>query len=86
MSVNLKKGEKISLVKEGGGLKKVMVGLGWDEAQQTAKDEGDTVKRSPGMSDLTFDEWQKARAMSKKEYNEWTKAGQPSVKAWLKSH
>lgn len=48
--------------------------------------EGDTVKRSPGMSDLTFDEWQKARAMSKKEYNEWTKAGQPSVKAWLKSH
>ena len=37
MSVNLKKGEKISLVKEGSGLKKVMVGLGWDEAQQTAK-------------------------------------------------
>ena len=34
MSVNLKKGEKISLVK---GLKKVMVGLGWDEAQQTVK-------------------------------------------------
>lgn len=32
MSVNLKKGEKISLVKPGGGLKKVRVGLGWDEA------------------------------------------------------
>ena len=32
MSVNLVKGQKISLVKEGGGLKKVMVGLGWDEA------------------------------------------------------
>ena len=36
-SFSLKKGEKISLVKEGSGLKKVMVGLGWDEAQQTAK-------------------------------------------------
>jgi stress response protein SCP2 len=32
MSVNLKKGEKISLVKPGSGLKKVRVGLGWDEA------------------------------------------------------
>ena len=32
MSVNLKKGEKISLTKPGGGLKKVRVGLGWDEA------------------------------------------------------
>ena len=30
MSVNLKKGEKISLVKPGSGLKKVRVGLGWD--------------------------------------------------------
>ena len=32
MSVNLKKGEKISLVKPGSGLKRVRVGLGWDEA------------------------------------------------------
>ena len=32
MSVNLKKGEKISLVKPGSGLKRVSVGLGWDEA------------------------------------------------------
>jgi len=32
MSVNLKKGEKISLVKPGSGLRKVRVGLGWDEA------------------------------------------------------
>ena len=37
MSVNLVKGQKISLTKTDGGLKKVMVGLGWDEAQQTAK-------------------------------------------------
>jgi len=37
MSVNLVKGQKISLKKEGGSLKRVMVGLGWDEAQPTAK-------------------------------------------------
>ncbi len=37
MSVNLQKGQKISLKKsDGSGLKKVMVGLGWDEAQPTA--------------------------------------------------
>jgi len=34
MAVNLVKGQKISLVKPGGGLKKIMVGLGWDEVQQ----------------------------------------------------
>lgn len=34
MSVNLKKGEKISLTKPGSGLRKVRVGLGWDEAPQ----------------------------------------------------
>jgi tellurium resistance protein TerD len=38
MAVNLTKGQKISLVKQGtAGLSKIMVGLGWDEAQQTAK-------------------------------------------------
>ena len=37
MSVNLQKGQKISLTKGGTGLKKVMVGLGWDEAQPQAK-------------------------------------------------
>ena len=37
MSINLQKGQKISLTKEGGGLKKVMVGLGWDEAQPQGK-------------------------------------------------
>ena len=36
MSVNLQKGQKISLSKEGLGLKNVMVGLGWDEAQPAA--------------------------------------------------
>lgn len=34
MSVNLVKGQKISLVKPGMGLKSIMVGLGWDEVQQ----------------------------------------------------
>ena len=33
MSVSLQKGQKVSLTKEKSGLKKVMVGLGWDEAQ-----------------------------------------------------
>lgn len=38
MSVSLQKGQKISLTKSGnGGLKKVMVGLGWDEAQPQAR-------------------------------------------------
>jgi stress response protein SCP2 len=36
MSVNLQKGQKIDLTKPGqSGLKKVMVGLGWDEAPQS---------------------------------------------------
>ncbi len=34
MSINLQKGQKIDLTKGGGGLRRVMVGLGWDEAQQ----------------------------------------------------
>lgn len=36
MSISLQKGQKIDLTKGGGGgLKQVMVGLGWDEAQQS---------------------------------------------------
>lgn len=33
MSVSLKKGQKVSLSKESAGLSKVIIGLGWDEAQ-----------------------------------------------------
>ena len=33
MSINLRKGQKIDLTKGGGGLSRIMVGLGWDEAQ-----------------------------------------------------
>jgi stress response protein SCP2 len=32
MSINLQKGQKVSLSKESAGLSKVIVGLGWDEA------------------------------------------------------
>lgn len=35
MSINLRKGQKINLSKESHGLSKVMVGLGWDEVQQS---------------------------------------------------
>ena len=35
MSVNLQKGQKVDLTKGNAGLRRVMVGLGWDEAQQT---------------------------------------------------
>ncbi len=38
MSINLQKGQKIDLTKHGapgGGLRNVLVGLGWDEAQKT---------------------------------------------------
>ncbi|MDE5584059.1 MAG: TerD family protein [Ruminococcus sp.] len=34
MSINLQKGQKIDLTKGGGGLKRVMVGLGWDEVKK----------------------------------------------------
>lgn len=35
MSVSLKKGQKISLTKENAGLNQIMIGLGWDEVQQS---------------------------------------------------
>lgn len=34
MSVSLQKGQKVNLSKESAGLSKVVVGLGWDEAEQ----------------------------------------------------
>ena len=36
MSINLQKGQKIDMTKGGTGLKHIMVGLGWDEAQQNS--------------------------------------------------
>jgi len=35
MSINLKKGERISLTKDNAGLSKIMVGLGWDAAKKS---------------------------------------------------
>lgn len=35
MSISLKKGQKVSLTKEKAGLSKVIIGLGWDEVQQS---------------------------------------------------
>ena len=32
MSISLQKGQKVSLSKENAGLKRIVVGLGWDEA------------------------------------------------------
>lgn len=34
MSINLQKGQKVSLSKESAGLSRIVVGLGWDEVQQ----------------------------------------------------
>ena len=36
MSVSLQKGQKVSLTKDNAGLGKVIVGLGWDEIQQSS--------------------------------------------------
>ena len=35
MSVNLQKGQKVDLTKGNSGLRRVMVGLGWDEADRS---------------------------------------------------
>jgi tellurium resistance protein TerD len=37
MGINLQKGQRVSLTKENPGLKKTMVGLGWDPVQQSSK-------------------------------------------------
>lgn len=37
MSINLQKGQRINLTKDNPGLKKTMVGLGWDPIKQSAK-------------------------------------------------
>ena len=34
MSISLQKGQKVSLTKENAGLKKIVVGLGWDAAKK----------------------------------------------------
>lgn len=36
MSISLQKGQKVNLSKDNSGLSKIIVGLGWDEAQQSS--------------------------------------------------
>lgn len=52
MSINLQKGQKISLAKEQPGLSKVVVGLGWDEARgyQTQDIDCDAIAILTGSS------------------------------------
>ncbi len=38
MGVSLQKGQKVSLTKDNAGLAKIIVGLGWDEVQQSGGD------------------------------------------------
>lgn len=40
MGINLQKGQKIDLTKGGGGLSRIMVGLGWDEAPPASQQSG----------------------------------------------
>jgi tellurium resistance protein TerD len=37
MGINLQKGQRVNLTKDNPGLKKTMVGLGWDPVQQSHK-------------------------------------------------
>ena len=53
MGISLQKGQKIDLTKGGGGLRQVMVGLGWDEAQQSSG--GGLLKRLFGGEPQAID-------------------------------
>ena len=57
MSINLQKGQKIDLTKGGGGLSRIMVGLGWDEAQQPPQNSGflGLFKSPPKAMDIDCD-------------------------------
>ena len=46
--------------------------------------EGDTVKSSPKMGEMSFEEWQEAKAMPKDEQDAWLKAGSPNLDEWEK--
>lgn len=44
-----------------------------------------TVTHSPKMGDMTFEEWQQAKPMSKEEQAAWIKAGKPNLDEWANS-
>lgn len=51
MSVNLKKGQRVDLTKGNAGLSRIMVGLGWDEAEKPRKGLLATLFGSGGSTD-----------------------------------
>lgn len=53
MGINLQKGQKIDLTKGGTGLSRIMVGLGWDEAQPVQR--GGFFSRAPQNQDIDCD-------------------------------
>ena len=58
MGINLQKGQKINLSKEGNGLSQVMVGLGWDEVEKTQATGGGLFglfKSQPQTQDIDCD-------------------------------
>lgn len=60
MSVNLVKGQKVDLTKSNTGLRKVIIGLGWDMAGENVYDE--TVKKSGGFFSGLFGKKERERA------------------------
>lgn len=51
MSVSLQKGQKVSLTKDNAGLSRVIVGLGWDEIQQSSGFLGGLFGSAPAAID-----------------------------------
>ena len=55
MSISLQKGQKVSLTKENAGLKKIVVGLGWDEAKKSGGFLSSLFGGSSGESNIDCD-------------------------------
>ncbi len=55
MSISLQKGQKVSLTKENAGLKKIVVGLGWDEAKKSGGFLSSLFGSSSGESNIDCD-------------------------------
>lgn len=47
--------------------------------------EGDTIKHSSALGDMSFEEWQSAKSMSKEEQKAWIIAGKPNINTWENS-
>lgn len=44
--------------------------------------EGETVKSSPKMGDMTFEEWLNAKPMTAEQQDQWIRDGKPNIEAW----